>query len=83
MTFENVVVFQNVEGEKGNFRAVRMSSVRVLVQDPSGLPVEGVLLSLSGKGFRNNSPTDREGAVAYPQLPPGEYFLRMMMKVWV
>eukprot|EP00736_Rhodelphis_marinus_P001635 Rmarinus@m.12723 len=69
-----------VEGHKGKFTAVRMAEVVASVTDTDGKPLEGVLISLSGFGFRNNMNTQADGTYLFQGLPPGDYFLRPVLK---
>ena len=43
------------------FRAIELSSITIQVQDLSGTPLQGVLLSLSGDQYRNHNATDAAG----------------------
>lgn len=64
----------------GHFEAFKYAKVRVSVS-AAGLPLVGVLVSLSGAAdYRNHSRTQRDGRVCFPDLSPGNYFLRPMMK---
>lgn len=64
----------------GHFEAFKYAEVRVSVS-AAGQPLAGVLVSLSGAAdYRNHSRTQRDGRVRFPDLSPGNYFLRPMMK---
>ena len=66
------------------FFARRLASVKVEVVDSSsGAAIEGVLLSLSGKGYRQNLKTDEEGGIEFLSLSPGTYFLKPMLKEYI
>lgn len=47
---------------------------------PVGSPMASVLLSLSGRKFRNNNLTNEEGVFEFNNLNPGQYYLRPMQK---
>eukprot|EP01006_Ploeotia_vitrea_P037616 TRINITY_DN66156_c2_g3_i1.p1 TRINITY_DN66156_c2_g3~~TRINITY_DN66156_c2_g3_i1.p1 ORF type:complete len:1282 (+),score=733.03 TRINITY_DN66156_c2_g3_i1:3-3848(+) len=71
------------DGERsGHFRALKLGrvAVRVVHADAPNKPVQGVLLSLSGKGYRQNNATSAAGEFAFEELFPGHYFLRPLMK---
>ncbi|KAK8772024.1 hypothetical protein V5799_024733 [Amblyomma americanum] len=64
----------------GHFEAFKYAEVRVSVS-AAGQPLAGVLVSLSGAAdYRNHSRTQRDGRIRFPDLSPGNYFLRPMMK---
>ena len=66
------------------FFARRLASVKVNVVDSSsGEAIEGVLLSLSGKGYRQNNKTDEKGEIEFLSLSPGAYFLKPMLKEYI
>jgi hypothetical protein len=63
------------------FRAAKLGRLRVLTVDAvSGDSIPGVLLSLSGEGYSNNSAIPAGGALVFSDLFPGEYFLRAHLK---
>ncbi|GFT64984.1 nodal modulator 2 [Nephila pilipes] len=66
---------------KGNFKAFKLAEIIVDVKSEDGLPLSGVLLSLSGgSGYRQNSITQKNGRLSFLGLGPGQYFLRSMLK---
>lgn len=65
----------------GHFEAFKYAEVKVSVSDADGQPLVGVLVSLSGAAdYRNHSRTHEDGRLRFPNLSPGNYFLRPMMK---
>ena len=63
------------------FRAAKLGRLRVLAVDAaSGDAIPGVLLSLSGEGYHNNSAIPVGGTLVFSDLFPGEYFLRAHLK---
>jgi hypothetical protein len=63
-----------------HFSHQKLSSLRVWVHDLSGVPVSGVLLSLSSDAFNENRVTREDGSFVFGQLFPGDYFLRLQLK---
>uniref|UniRef100_A0A6B2KWV3 ER membrane protein complex subunit 7 beta-sandwich domain-containing protein n=1 Tax=Arcella intermedia TaxID=1963864 RepID=A0A6B2KWV3_9EUKA len=64
----------------GNFLAQKLGRVDVTVMH-DGLPLPGVLLSLSGtEGYKNNNATDATGTFEFRNLFPGDYYLRPIFK---
>ncbi|KAL1445187.1 hypothetical protein MTO96_029294 [Rhipicephalus appendiculatus] len=60
---------------------VQYAEVKVTVSEAGGQPLSGVLVSLSGAAdYRNHSRTREDGRLRFPNLSPGNYFLRPMMK---
>eukprot|EP01087_Luapelamoeba_hula_P013714 TRINITY_DN3937_c0_g1_i1.p1 TRINITY_DN3937_c0_g1~~TRINITY_DN3937_c0_g1_i1.p1 ORF type:complete len:545 (+),score=118.07 TRINITY_DN3937_c0_g1_i1:403-2037(+) len=67
---------------KKNADAEATDSSEPAALEPVGLG--GVLLSLSGSGYRNNNFTNPEsGTLVFPSLEPGDYFLRPLLKEYV
>ncbi|XP_012278866.1 nodal modulator 3 isoform X2 [Orussus abietinus] len=68
--------------DKGIFSAHKLAEIIVDVSDSTDeLPLQGVLLSLSGgTSYRKNSVTNEGGQLTFNSLSPGEYYLRPMMK---
>ncbi|XP_049269934.1 LOW QUALITY PROTEIN: nodal modulator 1-like [Rhipicephalus sanguineus] len=65
----------------GHFEAFKYAEVKVTVSEAGGQPLAGVLVSLSGAtDYRNHSRTREDGRLRFPNLSPGNYFLRPMMK---
>lgn len=65
----------------GHFEAFKYAEVKVTVSESSGQRLSGVLVSLSGAAdYRNHSRTREDGRLRFPNLSPGNYFLRPMMK---
>ncbi|XP_037561921.1 nodal modulator 2-like [Dermacentor silvarum] len=65
----------------GHFEAFKYAEVKVSVSEAGGQPLAGVLVSLSGAAdYRNHSRTREDGRLRFPNLSPGNYFLRPMMK---
>ncbi|XP_064456551.1 BOS complex subunit NOMO1-like [Ornithodoros turicata] len=64
----------------GHFEAFKFAEVAIEVKE-GGAPLSGVLVSLSGgSDYRNHSRSGEDGKVHFPNLSPGNYFLRPMMK---
>jgi hypothetical protein len=57
--------------------------VAVTVQDEAGKPLQGVVISLSGEGYRSNNPTNQQGIFTVSALHPGSYYLRPLLKEYV
>eukprot|EP01125_Pyxidicula_operculata_P021218 TRINITY_DN8096_c0_g1_i1.p1 TRINITY_DN8096_c0_g1~~TRINITY_DN8096_c0_g1_i1.p1 ORF type:complete len:1191 (+),score=340.35 TRINITY_DN8096_c0_g1_i1:31-3603(+) len=69
-----------VEGQTGNFQALKLGHVEVTVTH-QGAPLAGVVLSLSGSsGYKNNNATDSTGSFKFGSLFPAEYFLRPILR---
>ncbi|KAF5281651.1 hypothetical protein FQA39_LY17749 [Lamprigera yunnana] len=66
----------------GDFKAHKLAEVIVeVIDETTGLPLQGALLSLSGgESYRSNLQTGEDGKMIFPSLSPSEYFLRPMMK---
>jgi hypothetical protein len=63
------------------FRAAKLGRLRVIAADSlSGDTIPGVLVSLSGDGYSNNTAIPAGGALVFSDLFPGEYFLRAHLK---
>lgn len=68
-----------IEKEKGNFHVIKLGKIQIQIRiDDDSLP--GVLLSLSGEGYRNNNQTDENGDFIFDTLFPGQYFIRPLLK---
>ncbi|KAG7199506.1 hypothetical protein KM043_014125 [Ampulex compressa] len=67
---------------EGVFSAHKLAEIIVEVSDHAdNSSLQGVLLSLSGgQSYRKNSITGEDGKLIFNSLPPGEYYLRPMMK---
>ncbi|GBN80464.1 Nodal modulator 2 [Araneus ventricosus] len=65
----------------GNFAAFKLAEIVVDVKSEDGVPLSGVLLSLTGgSDYRKNSITQKNGRLSFSGLGPGQYFLRSMLK---
>jgi hypothetical protein len=64
----------------GNFQAMKFGSVKVTVKRADGAPVAGVLVSLSGEGYRNNNATGADGTFLFSNLFPGDYYMIPILK---
>ncbi|CAC5408303.1 Nodal modulator 2,Nodal modulator 3,Nodal modulator 1 [Mytilus coruscus] len=74
-------VFVKQDGEMAVFSAYKLGEISVKVIDKEGTALPGVVLSLSGdKQYRSNNVTQDNGTIVFPELGPGKYFLRSMMK---
>ncbi|XP_022098471.1 nodal modulator 1-like [Acanthaster planci] len=73
-------VLTKVEGTVGDFKASKLGEITIEVVDEGGLPLQGVLLSLSGGTFRSNNLTQASGSLVFTGLGPDQYFLRALMK---
>lgn len=68
-----------VEREKGNFHVLKLGKIQIRIRI-GDTPLPGVLLSLSGDGYRNNNQTDENGEFIFDKLFPGQYFIRPLLK---
>lgn len=74
----------NPLSDKGHFEAYKLAEIIVEVKDEEGVPLGGVLVSMSGgSSYRQNSLTENDGTIGFLSLTPGDYFLRPMMKEYV
>jgi hypothetical protein len=69
--------------ETGVFQAQKLGTVAVTVKDEAGAPLPGVVISLSGEGYRSNNPTNPHGVFTVSALHPGSYYLRPLLKEYV
>lgn len=58
----------------------RLGSASVTVMDKAGAALPGVVLSFSGDAYRHNGLSNATGVFVAPNLFPGRYFLRPMLK---
>eukprot|EP01133_Synstelium_polycarpum_P003812 gene3812-4399_t len=69
------------ESNSDNFKAIELGSLTVSIRDSaSNSPVQGVLLSLSGEGYRSNVQSPVNGSIGFPMLFPGTYFVKSLLK---
>lgn len=73
-------VLSPVEGTQGDFKAFALAGVTFKIKSEDGLPLSGVLLSLSGGQFRSNLLTQDTGLLTFNNLSPGQYYFKPMMK---
>ncbi|XP_014667742.1 PREDICTED: nodal modulator 3-like isoform X2 [Priapulus caudatus] len=73
-------IITEIENNSGNFKAFKLAQIVIKVVDESNVPLQGVLLSLSGGKFRSNRVTMENGTLLFSGLSPGQYFLRPVMK---
>ncbi|KAM4584395.1 BOS complex subunit NOMO1 [Odontesthes bonariensis] len=73
-------VLSPVEGTQGDFKAFALAGVTFKIRSEDGLPLSGVLLSLSGGHFRSNLLTQDTGLLTFSNLSPGQYYFKPMMK---
>ncbi|CAN9509958.1 unnamed protein product [Ophioblennius macclurei] len=73
-------VLSPVEGTQGDFKAFALAGVTFKIKSEDGLPLSGVLLSLSGGQFRSNLLTQDSGLLTFNNLSPGQYYFKPMMK---
>nr|XP_033479681.1 nodal modulator 1 [Epinephelus lanceolatus] len=73
-------VLSPVEGTQGDFKAFALAGVTFKIRSEDGLPLSGVLLSLSGGQFRSNLLTQDTGLLTFNNLSPGQYYFKPMMK---
>uniref|UniRef100_A0AAQ4QE75 Nodal modulator n=1 Tax=Gasterosteus aculeatus aculeatus TaxID=481459 RepID=A0AAQ4QE75_GASAC len=73
-------VLSPVEGTQGDFKAFALAGVTFTIKSEDGLPLSGVLLSLSGGQFRSNLLTQDTGLLTFNNLSPGQYYFKPMMK---
>lgn len=64
----------------GDFKATKLGFISIRISDTEGRPLSGILLSLTGRQYRNNSITGDSGIITYTHLPPGQYFARPLLK---
>uniref|UniRef100_A0A671LJX7 Nodal modulator 3-like n=1 Tax=Sinocyclocheilus anshuiensis TaxID=1608454 RepID=A0A671LJX7_9TELE len=73
-------VLTAVEGNTGDFKAFALAGVSFEIKTEDGVPLSGVLLSLSGANFRSNMLTQDTGLLTFNNLSPGQYYFKPMMK---
>ncbi|KAI9523057.1 Nodal modulator 1 [Dissostichus eleginoides] len=73
-------VLSPVEGTVGDFKAFALAGVTFKIRSEDGIPLSGVLLSLSGGQFRSNLLTQDTGLLTFNNLSPGQYYFKPMMK---
>uniref|UniRef100_A0A671LL93 Nodal modulator 1-like n=1 Tax=Sinocyclocheilus anshuiensis TaxID=1608454 RepID=A0A671LL93_9TELE len=73
-------VLTPVEGNTGDFKAFALAGVTFEIKAEDGVPLSGVLLSLSGANFRSNMLTQDTGLLTFNNLSPGQYYFKPMMK---
>uniref|UniRef100_A0A8C2A9F6 Nodal modulator n=1 Tax=Cyprinus carpio TaxID=7962 RepID=A0A8C2A9F6_CYPCA len=73
-------VLTAVEGNTGDFKAFALAGVTFEIKAEDGVPLSGVLLSLSGANFRSNMLTQDTGLLTFNNLSPGQYYFKPMMK---
>ncbi|XP_071806150.1 BOS complex subunit NOMO1-like [Asterias amurensis] len=73
-------ILTKMEGTTGDFKASKLGEVTIEVIDEEGLPLQGVLLSLSGGKFRSNNLTQASGSLVFTGLGADQYYLRALMK---
>ncbi|XDV36118.1 hypothetical protein PO909_005962 [Leuciscus waleckii] len=73
-------VLTPVEGKTGDFKAFALAGVTFEIKAEDGVPLSGVLLSLSGASFRSNLLTQDTGLLTFNNLSPGQYYFKPMMK---
>ncbi len=71
-------------GDYGLFKAQVLSSISIKVVDEKKNPIpdDAVVSISSGKSFRSSSHL-KDGALKFPSLLPGEYFIKVFLKEWV
>lgn len=63
------------------FRAAKLGRVKIVAEDQAtGESVPGVLLSLSGEGYHNNTAIPASGTLVFTDLFPGSYYVRAHLK---
>ncbi|TRZ04195.1 hypothetical protein DNTS_011991 [Danionella cerebrum] len=73
-------VLTPVEGDTGDFKAFALAGVTFQINAEDGVPLSGVLLSLSGANFRSNLLSHDTGLLTFNNLSPGQYYFKPMMK---
>uniref|UniRef100_A0A8D0B0G3 Nodal modulator 1 n=1 Tax=Salvator merianae TaxID=96440 RepID=A0A8D0B0G3_SALMN len=73
-------VLSAVEGTVGDFKAFALAGIIFEIKSEDDHPLAGVLLSLSGGVFRSNLLTQDNGMLTFPNLSPGQYYFKPMMK---
>uniref|UniRef100_A0A672M3W1 Nodal modulator 1-like n=1 Tax=Sinocyclocheilus grahami TaxID=75366 RepID=A0A672M3W1_SINGR len=73
-------VLTAVEGNTGAFKAFALAGISFEIKAEDGVPLSGVLLSLSGANFRSNMLTQDTGLLTFNNLSPGQYYFKPMMK---
>ncbi|KAK3877987.1 hypothetical protein Pcinc_017343 [Petrolisthes cinctipes] len=77
-------IMNKLGDKEGHFEAYKLAEIVVDVKDEEGVPLGGVLVSMSGgSSYRQNSLTEGDGTISFLSLTPGDYFLRPMMKEYV
>jgi len=84
--FKEDFVFE--EKSKGNFKAIQLGRISVIVKEVGGSNSliqsnSKVLLSLSGENYRSNNYTHPNGSLIFHSLYPDTYFLRPMLKEYL
>jgi hypothetical protein len=69
-----------IEDTPGNFRALKLTEIQIKLVDSEGQPLSGVLVSLSGDGYRSSNITEDDGRFTFSGLFPGTYYLRPLLK---
>ena len=66
--------------EGNDFKATKLGYLTIQLSDSDDQPLAGVLLSLTGRQYRNNTLTGPSGSITYRKLAPGTYFVRPLLK---
>lgn len=73
-------ILSPVPDKKGDFQALKLGQIEIVVYDDNDQPLSAVLLSLSAGQFRSNNLTLDNGTMVFANLGPGQYFFRPMLK---
>lgn len=76
-------ILNPVYEHKGHFKAIKLGQIEIKISDESNTILPGVLVSLSGSSFRQNRITSENESLIFPNLVPGEYFFKPMLKEFV
>lgn len=63
-----------------NFSHQQLGSIRIVVQDLEGVPIEGVLLALSNEATSYTGVSREDGSAVFGPLFPGNYYLHSQLK---
>ncbi|EGG20659.1 hypothetical protein DFA_00520 [Cavenderia fasciculata] len=69
------------ESDSNNFNAIQLGSLVVnIIDSVTKQPIQGVLLSVSGEGYRSNLRSPVNGSIGFFGLFPGQYFAKSLLK---
>ncbi|EGD83695.1 hypothetical protein PTSG_04300 [Salpingoeca rosetta] len=71
------------EGETNTFKAIKLGALELSVATPSGEPVKGAVLTVTGGTYRKSRATRDNGTVIFKHLRPMQYFVKPLLKSFV